>query len=88
MRTERLSRKEPDHKLEADDVEIEAGLPKDRLKGYLEGRKMSGLSRDERANANFTGADARAALVGRWKKGKKGFRVHNSPKRTYGSSGY
>jgi hypothetical protein len=44
-------------------VVVEAGLPKDRLKGY----------RDD--HTTFTGADARAALVGDYgrKNKKKGF---------------
>jgi hypothetical protein len=37
-------------------VVVKAGLPKDRLRGYKDDRTM------------FTGADAQAALVGRYKK--------------------
>lgn len=72
-----LSRKKPVKDLRAKDVVVEAGLPKDRLKGYREDITM------------FTGADARVALVGQYKKkNKKGFTTHSSKAKTYGSSGY
>lgn len=74
MKITKMSREEPTAVPTAKTVVVKAGLPKDRLKGYLDGRKFSGLSRDERASANFTGADAQAALVGKYKKrNRKGF---------------
>lgn len=62
MKTGKLSRAEPTKDLAAKTVVVETGLPKDRLKGYKDDRTM------------FTGADARVALVGQYKKkNKKGF---------------
>jgi hypothetical protein len=55
-------------------VVVEVSLPQDRLKGYLGNRKLKDLSADERASDTFTGADARAALVGQYsKKNRKRF---------------
>ena len=75
MKTGKLSRKKPTRDLDAKTVVVETGLPKDRLKGYRDDGTM------------FTGADARVALVGQYKKkNKKRFTTKNSPKRTYGAS--
>jgi hypothetical protein len=77
MKTSKLSRKMPTKDVGEKTVVVEAGLPKDRLKGYKDDRTM------------FTGADARVALVGQYKKkNKKKFTTHSSKARTYGSSGY
>jgi len=59
MKITKLSREMPTKKVGSRTVVIEAGLPKDRLKGY----------RDDRTG--FKGSDARAALVGEYQK-KKG----------------
>jgi len=77
MKTGKLSRQEPTKDLAAKTVVVETGSAKDRLKGY------------RTDNTVFTGADARGALVGQYRrKNKKGFSAGNSPKRTYGSGGY
>lgn len=77
MKTSKLSRKMPTKGLGTNTVVVETGLPKDRLKGYRDDHTM------------FTGGDARAALVGQYKKkNKKKFATHSSKARTYGSSGY
>lgn len=69
-KTGQLSRKAPTRDLGARTVVVEAGLPKDRLKGYEDDRTM------------FTGADARVALVGAYKKkNKKGFDATSGGKR-------
>jgi hypothetical protein len=52
MLTAKLSKKKPMRKKLGRAVVVEAGLPKDRLAGYKDDR------------TGFTGADARAALVG------------------------
>lgn len=58
-RSQPLSTKRPTAK-PSNPVQVEAGLPKDRLKGY----------RKDKARTRFTGADARAALVGAYNSGK------------------
>lgn len=76
MKITKMSREEPTAVPTAKTVVVKAGLPKDRLKGYLDGRKLTtrGMSAGEKASANFTGADAQAALVGKYKKSnRKGF---------------
>jgi len=74
----KLSRKMPTKDLAATTVVVETGSGRDRREGY-----------EKDNHSEFTGADARAALVGQYrKKNQKKFAVKNSPKRTYGSSGY
>lgn len=72
MRTSELSRKRPTRDIGARTVEIEAGLPKDRLKGYVDNDDAT-VGPDD-LKTKISGADARAALVGAYKKrNKKGF---------------
>lgn len=58
-RSQPLSTKRPTAK-PRNPVQVQAGLPQDRLKGY----------RKDKARTRFTGADARAALVGAYNSGK------------------
>jgi hypothetical protein len=75
MKTAKLSRSFPKAP-SSRTVVVETGIPEDRLEGYVgRKKKLTGLSGDERKNANFTGADARAALVGQYsKKNRKRFK--------------
>lgn len=69
MKTTGLSRKKPTTVPGKKTVVVEAGLPKDRLKGYIDDRTM------------FTGADAHVALVGQYKKkNQKRFSAKSSQK--------
>lgn len=83
MKITKMSREEPTAVPTAKTVVVKTGLPKDRLKGYLDGRKLSTrtMSSVEKASATFTGADAQAALVGKYtKRNRKGFKkgAHHS----------
>ncbi len=67
-----LSPKRPNKKIGKGTVQVETGLPADRNKGY----------RKDYSRQRFTGADARAALVGAYEK-KKGKRPAGFPRTSH-----